>query len=258
MYPNSHCRLQAHRGVSTDAPENTMAAFREAIRQGYDIIELDPKFTKDGVCVILHDGTLDRTGRICGRRSEGVSRRIADTSYAELAEIDVGEWFAPCFAGERIPSLAQVLDLAREAGIEMKLDGCVREFTEEQIESLFSTVETHGDLRRVGLTSPVLPLLRRYAERFPAAPLHYDGPVSHAVLDELETFASGHPTTVWMRMDNRLTSWCKTPPITETLSALIKQRFSLGLWILGEDCEMAEALRFDPDVVETTGGIKPS
>lgn len=54
MYRNTNCRLQAHRGVSTDAPENTMAAFREAVKQGYDTIEFDPKFTKDGVCVILH------------------------------------------------------------------------------------------------------------------------------------------------------------------------------------------------------------
>ena len=47
MYKNTKCKLQAHRGVSTDAPENTMAAFRLAVEQGYDIIEFDPKCTKD-------------------------------------------------------------------------------------------------------------------------------------------------------------------------------------------------------------------
>ena len=61
MYQNSNCKLQAHRGVSTDAPENTMAAFREAVRQGYEIIEFDPKFTKDNICVVLHD-KYDRCG----------------------------------------------------------------------------------------------------------------------------------------------------------------------------------------------------
>ena len=59
-------RLQAHRGVSTDAPENTFAAFRMSVEQGYDIIELDTKYTKDGVCVVLHDTTLNRTCRFSG------------------------------------------------------------------------------------------------------------------------------------------------------------------------------------------------
>ena len=47
MYRNTNCKLQAHRGVSTDAPENTMAAFRMAVEQGYDIIEFAPKCTAD-------------------------------------------------------------------------------------------------------------------------------------------------------------------------------------------------------------------
>ena len=56
-------KLQAHRGVSSDCPENTMAAFRCAALQGYDVIELDPDYTKDGKIVILHDKTLNRTAR---------------------------------------------------------------------------------------------------------------------------------------------------------------------------------------------------
>ena len=56
-------RLQAHRGLCTACPENTMAAFRAAAEQGYDLIELDPAFTRDGVCVVLHDRMVNRTGR---------------------------------------------------------------------------------------------------------------------------------------------------------------------------------------------------
>ena len=56
-------RYQAHRGVASEAPENTMAAYRLAVAQGYDVIELDPSFTKDGVCVLYHDETLTRTCR---------------------------------------------------------------------------------------------------------------------------------------------------------------------------------------------------
>ena len=258
MYQNSNCKLQAHRGVSTDAPENTMAAFREAVRQGYEIIEFDPKFTKDNICVVLHDKTLNRTGRICGKELEQEALRITDVTFSELSEIDVGEWFAPEFTGEHIPTLAQVLDYMRYVGIEAKIDNCVRKFTEEQIDKVFDIVEQHGDTTKVGFTAADMPLLRRYAERFPNAPLHYDGPVSAEAVDELASFSEGHPTTVWMRMANDLTAWNKTPAVTREYAEMIKSRFSLGLWILSTDEEMQEALQFAPDVVETTGGIKPS
>ena len=75
-----------HRGASAVAPENTMAAFREAIAVGADGIEFDVRLTRDGVPVVIHDSTLRRTG--------GLSQRIADLTWSELAKIDVGSWFA--------------------------------------------------------------------------------------------------------------------------------------------------------------------
>ena len=61
-----NCKLQAHRGVAAEYPENTMPAFIKAYEQGYDIIEFDPKMTADHIPVVLHDRTLNRTGRIAG------------------------------------------------------------------------------------------------------------------------------------------------------------------------------------------------
>ena len=55
--------LEAHRGVGTDAPENTLAALKLAKEQGYGMIEVDTKFTSDDRCVLLHDNTVNRTGR---------------------------------------------------------------------------------------------------------------------------------------------------------------------------------------------------
>ena len=55
--------LEAHRGVSTEYPENTLCALRAAARQGYGMVEVDPRFTADGHCVLLHDPTLNRTAR---------------------------------------------------------------------------------------------------------------------------------------------------------------------------------------------------
>ena len=65
---------QAHRGVSTDFPENTIPAFQGAIDQGYKFIELDPNFTKDNQCVLMHDNTINRTCRLASGASLGDSK----------------------------------------------------------------------------------------------------------------------------------------------------------------------------------------
>ena len=107
-----------HRGASAVAPENTMAAFREAIAVGADGIEFDVRLTSDGVPVVIHDSTL--------RRTAAVNQRVADLSWQELSKIDVGSWFNPQFAGECLPSLAQLFDLFRTDNrslyLEMKCD----------------------------------------------------------------------------------------------------------------------------------------
>ena len=255
MYRNTNCKLQAHRGVCTEAPENTMAAFRLAVEQGYDIIEFDPKMTKDDVCIILHDRTLNRTGRVAGKAFED-EVKICDLTFADLASIDVGEWFDKKYTGEHIPTLAQALDYMKSVGIEAKVDNVIEKFTPEQQEILFDLIEKHGGC--VGITCKGLDMLRRYAARFPEAPLHYDGDLSPEILDELAAFAKGHKTTVWIRQDNKRTAWCKVAPVSHELSELVHSKgFLLGIWILGNDEEMADALQYNADIVETTGGVKP-
>jgi len=92
----------AHRGASAFAPENTMAAFEKAIELGADVIELDLHLTRDGELVVIHDDTLDRTTD--GRGS------VHGRSLQELRRLDAGRWFEEGFAGQRIPTLAEVLD----------------------------------------------------------------------------------------------------------------------------------------------------
>ena len=108
-----------HRGASAVAPENTMAAFREAIAVGANGIEFDVRLTHDGVPVVIHDSTLRRTG--------GVNKRVADLSWEELRQIDVGSWFrSGSFANETVPSLVELFELfqSNDASLylEMKCD----------------------------------------------------------------------------------------------------------------------------------------
>ena len=107
--------VTAHRGFSGACPENTLAAFRAAIEAGSDRIELDVHLTRDNEVVVIHDDTLERTTTGKGN--------VADKTLAELRRLDAGAWFDARFAGEKIPTLAEVLDMARNrivVNIELK------------------------------------------------------------------------------------------------------------------------------------------
>ncbi|MDE6202594.1 MAG: phosphatase PAP2 family protein, partial [Lachnospiraceae bacterium] len=93
----------AHRGYSSEFPENTLAAFEGALDIGVDYIELDVQLTKDGQAVIFHDDDL--------KRITGVEGRVSEYTYDELRGLDAGSWFSSSFAGERIPSLREALEL---------------------------------------------------------------------------------------------------------------------------------------------------
>lgn len=105
----------AHRGVPKRFPENTMVSFAEALRLGADMIELDVQRTQDGHLVIIHDDVMDRT-------SNGNGPVRAQT-LAQLKSLDFGGWYDPRFAGERIPTLAELVDLVRgkaQLNVELK------------------------------------------------------------------------------------------------------------------------------------------
>jgi len=92
----------AHRGWSGKAPENTMAAVQLALEQPIvKGIEIDVRLSKDGIPVVIHDGKL---GRTCNGKG-----LVSDYTFRELAQLDAGSWFSPQFAGEKIPSLEEVL-----------------------------------------------------------------------------------------------------------------------------------------------------
>lgn len=91
----------AHRGSSGEAPENTLAAVQLAWRQNTDAVEVDVHASKDGQIVVIHDGDTNRVA--------GVPKPVAEQTLAELQSLDVGAWKDPKFAGEKIPTLADVL-----------------------------------------------------------------------------------------------------------------------------------------------------
>ncbi|MCP3902385.1 MAG: hypothetical protein GY715_02020 [Planctomycetes bacterium] len=109
--------ITAHRGSKLRAPENTLSALEKAIEDGADFCEIDVQTTADGVVVLIHDADLMRVS------SEPA--RLRDLAYADLADVDVGSWFDPAFADERVGTLQEAIDIARgriKLNIELKFN----------------------------------------------------------------------------------------------------------------------------------------
>ena len=120
--------VTAHRGSSGRAPQNTISAFVAAIEDEADYAELDVQETRDGVVVVLHDANLNHVG--------GVDKNIWELNYSELQEIDVGSSFSPEFAGERVPTLEETIDVTKgkvKLNIEIKTNGHEKNLVENTV-----------------------------------------------------------------------------------------------------------------------------
>ncbi len=134
----------AHRGASGAAPENTVAAFEAAVRDGADWIELDVQENAEGTVVVQHDSDF--------MRAAGVDLKVWSATAADLAVIDVGSWFDPRFSDQRVPTLSQVLELLKgKAGvvIELKYYGHEQDLEQRVVE----IVEAAGMAAEVSVMS---------------------------------------------------------------------------------------------------------
>ena len=130
----------AHRGYSTDAPENTLAAYRLAKEKGFDMAECDVTFTKDGVGVLLHDDTIDRTSNGSGK--------ISELTLEEVRQYDFGSWKSSEYAGEKIPTFEEFIKLCKYLAIHPYIE-IKAGATQENVASLVTTVTRTGMLDRV-------------------------------------------------------------------------------------------------------------
>lgn len=248
-------KLQAHRGVASDYPENTMAAYRAAIEEGYAYIELDPAYTKDGVLVVFHDAKINRTARNKDGSPVGEEIFLSSLSYAELSEYDFGVAFSEKFKGEPIPLLRDALALAKHHGVKVKIDNKVEKFPEEIKSVLFELLSEFGDT--VALTTASVDMIVPYAEMLPEAEIHYDGLVDEEMIGKLPG-KLGERLVVWMPQKNSYTWWVTVPYASAELCRAIKEKHRLGLWLIDDLEDYDLALReLVPDIVETSGKIKP-
>ncbi len=111
-------KIIGHRGACGYAPENTLESIKTAADMGATWVEIDVKLTKDSVPVIFHDETLERTTNGSGEMKE--------TTYADVEALDAGAWYADSFAGIKVPTLEEAIDviLAHDLGVNLEIKPC--------------------------------------------------------------------------------------------------------------------------------------
>lgn len=134
-------RVIGHRGNSSVAPQNTLAAFESACAAGVDAVELDVQLTADGYPVVIHDDEVDAT-------TDGTGR-VDGLTLAQVRALDAGSWFAPAYAGQRVPVPAEVVDLlVRHPAVELLLE-LKGVWTADQVRLLLGPLEAAALLDRV-------------------------------------------------------------------------------------------------------------
>lgn len=128
--------VEGHRGWRAKYPENTLRSFREAIGIGVDAIEFDVWLSADGVPVISHDENL--------LRMTGTDARITALTLEELKQLDAGSRKAPEFAGERIPTLQEVLQLVKRLRPSLRLGVEIKDFREETVDKTVALLKEYA------------------------------------------------------------------------------------------------------------------
>ena len=214
----------AHRGASGYAPEHTLAAYKLALDQKIDIVEQDLAITKDGVLICLHDDSLERTSNVeevfpdrgtdvSGRAGAGAPAQprktwlANDFTLAEIRRLDFGSWFNAKFAGERIVTWQEAIDLVRSRpgfGMypELKSPPLYTSRGIDMMKLFVDSVKKNGLDKAESLrTTPVIiqsfdePTIRRAKTELPTIPRVFltsrEADVTDARLKELATFATG-------------------------------------------------------------------
>jgi glycerophosphoryl diester phosphodiesterase len=164
LRPNPAILKIAHRGTTIHGPENTLPAFETAIEKGMEYVEIDVRFTSDGVPVVIHDATVDRTTNGAGK--------VSDFTLSELKKLDAGSWFADEFVGTQVPTLEETLELTQGRI-------CIQWDTKEQLDKatieLFQRYDFGRECLLIGIGRQgdgiELATARRVVKHWPAAPL---------------------------------------------------------------------------------------
>jgi glycerophosphoryl diester phosphodiesterase len=220
------CQLIGHRGAAAIAPENTLASFQKAIAIGVDRIETDVHMTSDGQIILMHDRTLNRTTSGKGE--------VRNHTLAEIRQLDAGSWFAPEYAGERVPTLDEAIKLCKGKCllmIEVKESSNYTPGIEEAVAEVIRANAAQNDCVVISLQhsvifnfhqlAPDIRLHRSYVGKIPLLPIYLDAGITfrgfrcYSYVEEFnlnKEFISSYTMKRIQRMGKKVNAWTDDDP----------------------------------------------
>ena len=211
--------IVGHRGAPGQAPENTLLSFERAIKIGVDWIEFDVRRSGDGVLVVIHDENVDRT-------TDG-SGRVRDLSFCELERLDAGN-------GHRIPSLQQVIDLARgrvRMDIEIKEEGIE--------EGVVNTIMENGIEMQCMVSSFSYGSIKKAKELCPAL-------MTAAIMDRIPADVE-KCFNMLLGIDARILMLSKKIAVEPFIEEARRRGFTIGIWNVDTATEIERYAAMSPE-----------
>jgi len=241
-----HMIFRSHRGGVFYTPENTMPAFHDALKKGFAYIETDPHYTKDGKLILMHDFYINRTCRNKDGSEIKERLKIADLTYDELMQYDAGIYMGEAFRGTKVPLLEELFQAAENTDSIISLD---KKIPDDRQDAIFDLVEKYNV--KVSFSVQDVARTKIIQARFPDAMIDYDGNTTEEDLKIITSMVKPENLVVWMYIDNPAFAW-----LTDRMKASpencarVKKYARLGLGNVNNTYDMAEALSYDPYVIE--------
>ena len=237
---------RSHRGGVYYTPENTMPAFKYALKAGYDFIETDPQLTRDGVVVLIHDKTINRVCRNADGSRIAEPIKVSDVTYAELMQYDAGIALDEKFKGTRIPRLDELLTLVQGHDVALSLD---KKIPTDKIDAMLDVVAKFDV--KIHFSTCDTQRIRKIQERFPDACFDYDINLEDEALAEVCRLVKPENLLIWMYMDKPNFSWLvQKAKVSAENIARVKRYGRVGIGNVNNPIDMLEAEAFCPDVLE--------
>ena len=160
-----------HRGYNSVAPENTLPAFKLSKQNGFRYVETDVRFTSDNVPVLLHDTTINRTARNADGTEISGTINIADITYEQASAYDFGIWKGASYAGTKIPTLAEFMNLCRNIGLIPRVE--LNVLTVANAQTMFDVINSYGMARKVEYNCNNIAVAQKFLELEPSATIVY-------------------------------------------------------------------------------------
>lgn len=220
----------AHRGASGLAPENTLAAYAKAVEIGADWFELDVWLSSDDSLMLMHDEAVART--------TGAGGTIPTMTYAQLRNLDAGSWFSPAFSGEKIPTLAEALDLAVRASYRVGVVIEIKSAKPTVVARVVEAVQQRGLQQRVIISSFTFSHLSQAKQLDPSIPVQLFGTIALAQIRQVASIGGE-----WAGTDGAITA--------ALLDSAHVHGIKMNKWTINSAAEMLPLIRQGVDAITT-------